>query len=440
LFHYISISFFHCFTICRLYTSFVSVILGGSNISAYIIEPVDFNFDFATTGLAAGNVARVGQDAAYKWSSESQTGTQAFAMPSEGFAEVAGLEIFPGLVYGRFEHADYVKLFIGGQSYDHQMNNEMTAPGLSPGLPDPLGASGLRLNGMPINFGVPMLMGGNPMDACPKVPPSKTLEVEIACPPATEGGLALASPWTIRVWLVKVLGVEKVKELLKFQSKNSGYNYYDGNQINCGFDLGDLEVSETMPIRSALTGNPIKNMVPDTNRAFEPVGDWGKLPGGMEQDRPKVSVYSVFSKQMKITTANEWYQFVMSSQNVNDSWGELYWDYDKKNALKITHIGFKNPAVGTIKQLRLKRSGRTIEPVYDVQWGKNPFPMPRLRDPTQPQYFGPSKLFKPFLVWNETGEINMKDNGTAVYPWSSTYNDACGVFVRGIKYELPEAI
>jgi len=336
-----------------------------------------------------------------------------------------------------YEHLDTVKVYIGGQSYNDQVFNELTAPGFSPFRPDPLAAVGLRHGVMPINFGLPMLMGGRPEEACPKVPSGKAIEVEVTCPPSTEGGVALTKDLTVRLWMVKVQGVQKLKDLLKFQSAYTGQHYYDGNTLNCDFDLGDLEVAEKMPVRSKLTSNPIKNMIPEQG-TFEPQEHWGKLPGGMEQDRPKLHVFSVFAKQMADTTVNEYYQYVMQSQQVQDKYYELYWDFTKRDALKITHLGFKNPPTGVIKNLWLRRSGRELEQVYEVQAAKNPFAMPATRDPGTFVYAGPTKLPKPFIVWNEIGSIEQKDDGTAVDGWSALNRNAAGVYSRGIRYELNE--
>lgn len=412
-----------------------NLIFGGIYISDVVVEAFDFNFDFSTTGLAVGQNARIGNDAAYKVSGEGLNQATPLTVPSEGFMEVAGLEVFPGQDNGQFEHCDYIKLFIGGQSYDDQFFNELVAPGAARGQPDALAGAGLRYKGMPINFGMPMLLGGRPEECTPKITSGKPVEIEIGAATAAEGGAALARPWTVRLWVVKVNGVDKLKEVLKLQSAATGQGYYDGNSMNCSFDFGDIAVSQKMPYRSKLTNNPVKNMVPESG-TFDPLEHWGKLPGGMEQDRPKMHVYSVFAKQMKTTTVNEYYQFVSSSQQVQDKLAELYWDFTKRDGLKITHLGFKNPSVGVIKYLWLKRSGREIENVYEVQLAKNPFAMPRTRDPTTQVFMGPTPLVKPFTVWNEIGSMEMKDNGTAVTPWSSTNADGCGIYAKGIRVEF----
>ena len=401
----------------------------------FIVEPIDYNFDFETANLSVGNLARIDSNAAYTVNAEGQDMTTPLTLPSDTYGEIAGIEIFPGVNGGMYEHADYVRIYVGGKGHDDQLFNELSAPGLVAGMPDPLGAVGLRYGVMPINIGMPMILGGRPEDCAIKVPPGKTIDVEIAAPPSSEGGAALTHAWRVRLWLVRVGSAQKLKDILKLQSAATGLGYYDGNVIKANFDLGDPEVSEKMPLRYAITGNPIKKIVPDVG-TFEPLDHWAQLPGGMNQGLPDLHTYSMFTKQMAATTINSWYQFTSANQYCQDKQAELYWDFDKTDALKITHLGFKPPAVGTINDLRLRRSGREIEQEFDVRPANNPFSMPRARAVGALSYFGPSKLPKPYIVWNEIGSIEIRDNGTSVAAWSSSNVDGCGVYARGIRYEL----
>ena len=405
-------------------------------ISQYVLHPFDYRFDFGTTNLAVGNLARVGSAVAYTVVAENSGATATpLILPPDVWGEVAGLEIFPGIAGGQFEHIDYAKLIIGGKSFDDQIFNEMTAPGLVQGLPDSLGASGLRIGAVPINFGVPMLLGGNPMDCCPKIPPGKPVEIEIAAPTTAEGGLALTQAMTVRLWIAKVSGVQNLKDKLAFHSQYSGLGYYTNGTMNCSFDLGDLEVNDKMPIRTKMAGNPIKNMVPEQG-AFDPYDHWEKLPGGLGQDKPTARVFSMFTKLMTATTANESFEFTSENQHCQDAAARLSWNFDKGDALKITHIGVKQDPIGIMRQLWLKRSGREAEQVYEIQNAKCPFLMPRLRDPANICYMGPTKLLKPYIVWNEQGQMMVKDNATSVAPWSATNTDGFGIYTRGIRYEL----
>lgn len=400
----------------------------------FVTLPYDYNFDFGTTNLAVGNIARIDTAAAYTVNAEGQTWTTPVTLPPDTYAEISGAEIFPGIVAGQYEHLDYVKIYVGGKGHDDQLFNELTAPGLSAGQPDVLGAAGLRHGIMATNIGMPMMLGGRPDECTIKVPPGKTIDVEVAAPPAAEGGAALTCATRVRLWITRVAGAEKLKRLLKMQSIASGHGYYDGNVMNCSFDLGDPEVEEKMPIRYKINGNPVKMPVGDG--PFEPLDHWAQLPGGMNQGATNMHVYSMFSKQMAATTINSWYQFTSANQFVQDKQAELYWEFDKTDALKLTHLSFKNPAVGVIDDLRMKRSGREIENEYDVRIANNPFPMPRNRTVGNMSYLGPGKLARPFLVWGEIGSIEVRDNGTSVAPWTSVNTDAAAIYARGIRYEL----
>ncbi len=405
-------------------------------MASFVVEPIDFLFDFATTNLSVGSNTKIGLQEAYTAHYENRDVTTPLTLPNEGYGEVAGIEIAPGVVAGVKEHMS-AKIIIGGQSFEDQVFNEMTAPMLSPGAPDALGAAGLRYGQMPINLGLPMMMGGRPEESCPKVPPGRALEVEVTCPQASEGGVALTQPAVVRLWICKALTAAKVKESLLYASK-AGLGNYDGNVLNCSFDLGDIDVSERMPMRTSLGGNPIKNLIPETNTAFEPAEHWGKLPGGMEQDRPKLHVASMFSKQMKATDTNAWYQFVLNGSRVQSREAELYWDFTKRDALKITHLAFKNPAAGVLGKIATRRTGRETDLTYQSQFATNCFPMPAFRSVGALSYCGPVKLPKPFLVWGEIGSIEVKDNGTSVAGWAAATPDQAGIYYRGIRYELNE--
>lgn len=409
------------------------------------------NFNFATTGLSAGSNARIGYDTtsnAYKCSVDGQTFQGAPVLPPDTVGELAGIEVFPGIVNGVLEHADYIRPVIGGTPYDWQSLNELMAPGLYEGRPDPLGAAGLRHGIMPINFGLPLLMGGRPDGSdgvTAKIKPGQSIDVEIAAAPAAEGGLStgLAKSWTIRFWVCQASGKENIKKTLQIQSAASGLGYYDGNRVDCSFDLGDFETMESVPLRTRLDGKQISNIITGAGgAAFDPLVDWGKLPGGTSQIGVKVWKTWAYAKQLKTTTANEYYQFVQGQGQVQDTWGQLLWDLSnfQKKALKITHLGLKQPAVGLVKYLNIKRSTRGLEQIYDVQPGKNPFQWPRYRSVDVKSYNGPSKLPKPITIQNENASIEIKDNGTAISPYSSTNNDSTMLMYGGILYDMMEMV
>lgn len=397
-------------------------------MSSLSVFPIDYDFDFSKTNLSTGNVAKVGDDAAYRCRFAMQNKLVPYEVPNEGFLEVMGAECYPGIdAMGDREHFEF-KILVGGQSHQDQVFNDMVAPGLTPGMPDPLSLAGLRHGVMAKNIGLPMLLGGHPNEAAIKVPPNRSLEVEVTCPTAARGGATLTQPTIIRLWVVQCLGgSDALKSKLKYISDATGLGYYDGNQINAGFQLGDLD---KYPMQE------FKNPIPESG-TFNPMSHWGKLPGGMEQDRPRIHVVSVYAKQMYATTSNEWYQFVVQGGRVQNKESELYWAFDKKDALKITHIGVKPPAVGTIERIALRRSGRENEQTFESLPAINSFAIPVNKAGVY-SYNAPGQLSKPFYVYNEVASLEAQDNGTSVTPYAAASPDQFGVYIRGVKYDLEE--
>jgi hypothetical protein len=186
-----------------------------------------------------------------------------------------------------------------------------------------------------------------------------------------------------------------------------------------------------MPLRSYKTNNPIQKIVPET-REFSMV-DWTRLPGGNDCDKPNVSCYVTYAQNAAATTANDWYQFTQDGSRVGYDWQELLWNLDKKNAIMITHLGMLPHQ--NIRYLRLYRSGRAIENVHYVGPDVCNFPMPAQPYTTADGYAGPAKLARNYLVWNEKGSIEVKDNGTSVAAWSAS-DVGTMIAVYGKEYEL----
>ena len=397
--------------------------------TAYLLRPVDFNFAFSSANLSAGESVVTGQSSYYTWRADGQVGSTAWSLDNESVAEIAGIEIF-GPYNGNYrEKIKYVRPVIDGREMATISFNELMAPGMSDFVPDPLGAAGMRWpnSNACMNLGVPVLMGGDPMDACPKIGPNDKLTIKVAAPRTTEGGIAtIDTDMKVRVWIAQAKGQSKVSELL------TRYGRLSGGRINSDIELGDLEISETMNIRSRATGNPISKSVP-RDQEFK-LTNWTQLPGGDECDKPKVENFVVYGQNSQATVANEWYQFTQDGSRVNDDWQELRWtNLGEKNAIKITHMGVL--ANVDLKYLRITRSNRAIDNVYEIQPANNLFPLPAARYTDALQFYGPGKLAKSIVGWNEVMSIEVKDNGTSVPAWSAT-NPGAMVAIWGKKYEL----
>lgn len=398
--------------------------------TAYLLRPVDFNFAFSTTNLSAGESVVTGQAAAYTWRADGQNGSTAWSLDNESVAEIAGIELFGPNDNGKREKIKYVRPVIDGREISTLSFNELMAPGMTDFQPDPLGAVGMRFPGSNacINCGIPVLMGGDPMDACPKIGPNDKLSIKVAAPRTAEGGVAtIDTDMKVRVWIAQAKGQSKVNELL------TRYGRMSGGSINSDIEIGDLEISETMPIRSRATGNAYSKNVPKTGGEFK-LTNWTQLPGGDECDKPKVENFITYAQNAVGTTPNEWYQFTQDGTRVNEDWQELRWNLGSNEAIKITHIGVL--AHTDMKYLRITRSNRAIDNVYEIQPGNNLFPLPAGRFTSGLQYYGPAKLAKSIVGWNEQMSIEIKDNGTAVPAWASANPAGAMVCVYGKRYEL----
>jgi hypothetical protein len=338
--------------------------------------------------------------------------------------EICGVEIFGPNTGCYREKLKYVRLVIDGKELGNISFNELMAPGLTGNQADPMGWRSPSMRGgyACMNLGKPVLLGGDPNEGTPKIGPNQTLTVKVAAHGTTEGGTAtINTPQRVRVWLLKCKGQDKLKSLLEYYHKDK----FNGNQLDCSFQLGDLETMDTMPIANyeQMIGNP---------GGFQ-LANWTEMPGGWDAGKPKVSNFVTYGQNAAATTANSWYTFTMDGTHVNEDWNVLRWNLDKKTAIRIDGIGIlphKN-----LRYVRMYRSGRGIEFIHEVQNGNNPMPLPAQLYIHGMPTNGPAALARPFLIWNEIGSLEVQDNGTSIPAWSAS-NRGVMVAVYGKKYEL----
>lgn len=397
--------------------------------SAYIYYPVDFIFDAATTNIPVGGSAVIGSSANYYWRAQNTQSSSAFALDNESVAEVSGIEIFGPYVGNRRQKFRYVSLEIDGKETESIRLNELMAPGMIQGKPDPLAGAGFRFGHAAINLGMPLLAGGLPEEATPKIGPGETLNVRVQAELAANGGEALTQPMRVRVWLLQCKGEDKLRSLLEYyHGQGQGKtNLYNGGYLDCSFALGDLEKMDSAPIQT------FEKRVGATG-GFR-LGDWTRLHGGNDCDKPKAFNYCTYAQNAAATTTNSWYQFTQDGTRVLESWQVLRWNFDKRDALKITHVGVQPHK--NLRYIRLYRSGRSIENVEEVQIASNPFPLPAGKYVDYMAHAGPAKLPKTFFVRNEIGTIEAQDNGTSIPAWSAS-NEGVLVALYGKRYELVE--
>jgi len=395
--------------------------------TAYIWRPVDFIFDFATTGLAAGGSAVTGASANYFWRADNTQSSSAFALDNESVAEISGIELFGPYVGNRRQKIRYVTMMIDGKEQESIRINELMAPGVTSGQHDPLQAAGMRFGHAAINLGKPILAGGLPEDATPKIGPGETLTLKVQAELAANGGEALSQPMRARVWILQTKGEEKLRSLLEYYHGQKGTGLYQGGSLDCGFVLGDLEEMDAMPIKS------FEKKV-GASGGFR-LGDWTRIHGGNDCDKPKITNFITYGQNSANTTTNSWYQLTQDGQRVNEDWQVMRYNFDRRDALKITHVGVKPHK--DLRYIRLGRSGRAIDYIHEVQIASNPLMLPAGKYVDWPNNVGPTKLPRSFVIWNEIGTVEAEDNGTSVSAWSAS-NEGFLIALYGKKYELVE--
>jgi hypothetical protein len=397
--------------------------------NAYIWRPVDFVFDFATSNLAAGGMAVTGQSANYYWRADNRQSSSAFALDNESVAEISGIELFGPYDGNKRQKFLYVTPVIDGKEAESIRINELMAPGAIPGRRDVLAESGFRFGHACTNLGKPLLAGGMPEEATPKIGPGETLSLKVYGALTTDGGTSLTQPMRARVWMLQVKGEEKLRSLLEHfhgSNKQGATGLYSGGQLDCGFTIGDLENVETMPPK------PFEKKV-GASGGFR-LGDWTRVHGGNDCDKPKVQNFITYAQNMAASVGNSWLQFTQDGQRVGADWQVLSYNLDKRDAIKVTHIGVKSHK--NLKYVRLARSGRAIDYIHEVMLGSNPLEMPAGRY-IEHETHGPAKLPRSFLLWNDQGGVEVLDNGTSIPAWSAS-NEGVMVALYGKKYELPE--
>lgn len=402
-------------------------------MSAYNWYPVDFVFDFATTNLAVGAAAVTGQAAAYFWRGAGQQGSGAFTLDNESVAEVTGIEVFGPLTGVARDKLKYITLVIDGQEQSFRIN-ELMAPGFTDGQPDPLRDAGFRRmpNGYDgaacTMFGQPVLAGGHPAEATPKVGPGRTISAKVVAHAAADGGAALSTVNRVRVWLCQVKGEQKLQQILEANHKTEANGVYNGGMLDCSFDVGDLETADDQ--------NPIKTYDKrvGTSGGFK-LSNWTELPGGRDCSKPLVEQYITYAQNAAATTPNSWYPFTQEGIHVTEDWQVMRFNPAKLDAYVITHMGVLSHP--NIRYARVNRSSRVIDTAYEVQMGNNALVLPAQQLTTAPQYSGPTRLPKKLVAMNELISVEVMDNGTAIPAWSAI-NQGTIVAVYGKHYELVE--
>ena len=398
-----------------------------------LVKKIDFDFDFATTNLAVGNKAENGDAAAYqvydgdKWTNQYQ-------LDENSCAEIAGIELIgPMSGAGIRDKLEYVRLRIDGEEYKHINMNEMMAPS----------ATAYEANRSPFyggwvkvgdgyenlphtfchNIGIPMLLGGNPMDAVPKVGPGMKIGVEVRAPRAAEGGTAISHSLTVRLNIVQVRTDEMFKKL------GEHYGWLNGSQINQSFKFRDLEEN------GDVAEYDVQKAVDMNEGGSFNLDQWTSVYGGLDAKKPYIYPYIRYANNAAATTTNEEYIFTKTGSHVLHDEQELDWNFDKKEALKITHIG--STPHDDQAFTRVYVSGRDSNPYAQTpNSALNEYPLGAERTSPPLQYQGPAALGRGVIIWNTKGNVGIKDNGTSIPAWATPPTRGATVAVWGKSYKF----
>ena len=398
-----------------------------------LVKKIDFDFDFASTSLAAGNDVETGDAAAYdvfdgeKW-------TNQYTLDEQSIGEIAGIELIgPMSALGVRDKLEYVRLRIDGEEYKHVNVNEMMAPPFSAYEPNqsPFFGGSVKVGdgyeALPQSFchniGVPMLLGGSSIDAVPKVGPGQKISIEVKAPRAAEGGATISNKLIVRLSVVQCRTTEMFKKL------GEHYGWLVGNSIPQNFVFKDFEENGDIAEYS------VDKTVDMTEEGKFRLDDWTEVYGGLDAKKPYIYPYIRYANNAAATTTNEEYVFTKVGSNVLHDEQELDWNFDKREALKLQHIGV-GPNVNH-KYTRVYIQGRDSNPyAWTPDGAENEFPMPGGRTQPPEHYRGPAALGRGMIIWNTKGNVGIKDNGTAIPAWGTPPARGSVVSVWGKSYKF----
>lgn len=334
--------------------------------------------------------------------------------------ELAGIELIgPVTLANARQKIESVKILVDGEEIADIVFNELMAPAYNRATETRypfFGGHGRYANmpeGFCFNLGVPLLMGGSPLDACPKIGPKETLSFEIKAPRAAENGATINEDVIVRASLVEAKTVEVVDRTL------STYGLVSGGAVDQSFTVLDLSGNRTLSVTKTV---PLA------------LNKWTSLYGGEAAAKPYVKNYITYAQNAIATTANSAYRFTRDGRYVLHSFMDLGWNLDKDEAVRITHAGVLEHT--NIESMRVWVSGRETpgNDYHVVNPTENMFPMPLDVNAANATYVGPAELARPELIWNQKAYLELKDDGTSVPAWADGVQSAM-VMLMGKKFE-----
>ena len=334
--------------------------------------------------------------------------------------ELAGIEILgPVTPGGARQKIESIKILADGEEIADIVFNELMCPAYDAATMNKnpfFGGNGKLANqpeGFCFNLGIPLLMGGSPMDACPKIGPKESLGVEIKAPRAAEGGATIDENVIIRASLVEAKTIELVERTL------TTYGLVSGGAVDQSFSILDLSTNRTLGVTKTV---PLA-----LNR-------WTSLYGGEAAAKPYVKNYITYAQNAIATTENSAFRFTRDGKYVLHTWMDLGWNLDEDEAVRLTHVGVVPRT--NLDYMRMWISGRETpgNDWHEINEDKNMFPMPLDPNALTAIYNGPRELARPELVWNQKAYLELKDNGTSVPAWAAAVDGAM-VAIWGKTFE-----
>jgi len=331
-------------------------------------------------------------------------------LDNDSVMELAGIELIgPVTAAGARQKIESIKVLVDGEEISDLVFNELMCPVYNAATMNKnpfFGGNGKLVDqpeGFCFNLGVPLLMGGSPMDACPKIGPKETLGFEIKAPRAAEGGATIDEDVTIRASLVEAKTIEVVERTL------SAYGLVSGGAIDQSFSVVDLSGNRTLSVTKTV---PLA------------LNKWTSLYGGEAASKPYVKNYITYAQNAIASTANSAYRFTRSGKYVLHNFMELDWNLDNDEAVRLTHIGVVPRT--NLDYMRVWASGRETpgNDWQNINEDVNMFPMPLDSNALTAIYSGPVALPRPELIWNQKAYLELKDNGTSVPAWTAAEDGA----------------
>lgn len=358
-------------------------------------------FDLATSPylLAGGSTS----------SGDTNT-TDPIELDNDSVMELFGLELIgPVTTAGVRQKIESIKILVDGAEVDDIVFNEMMAPAYNAATMNRnpfFGGNGAYAhlpNNLCFNLGVPLLMGGSPMDAAIKIGPQETLGFRIKAPRDAENGTTINENVIIRANVIEAKTKAVVERTL------SSYGLVSGGNVDQSFTVMDLstndkiEVSKTVPLD---------------------LDNWTGLYGGQAAAKPFVTNYLGYAQNAAATTENSAYRFTMDGNRVLHDDMKMYWNLNEKKAIRLTHVGVLEHT--NLESMRMYISGRETP---GNEWAvvnetENMYPMPLSPNANQDIYNGPAAFPRAELVHNQIAYLEIKDDGTSIPAWASGVSGA----------------